>query len=259
MLKENMKEKVVAIIVARMDSSRLPGKALEDIEGKPMIARIVERVGRASSVDQIMIATTTLPSDDALQDFADKEGLACFRGSENDVLSRVLEAAKASQGDIILDLMGDNPLIHPDMVDEIVSFYRANSYDFVSNVTVEFPHAPKSMPKFPVGLRVQAMSVTCLENCDRLAQSPEHREHVTKFIFDNPKNFAVGYYPAEGKWAKLHRPELTFAVNFRENLEMIRKIYQIAGKEKNDLSMDGIIEIYDKNPELSQLMGNGFS
>jgi len=253
-----MKEKVTAIIVARMDSSRLPGKALEDIGGQPMIGRIIDRVGHSRSVDEILIATTTLSTDDALEAYAQSAGVRYYRGSSDDVLGRITNAARYANGEIILDLMGDNPLVHAELVDDVVAWYRENDYDFVSSVTTEFPHAPKDMPKFPIGLRVQAMSIDCLEKCEKIAHSDEHREHATKYIFDHPDKFRVGYYPADGKWAKLNRPDLTFAVNFRENLEMIRKIYQIGTAKEGDLTMDRIVEIFDQNPELARLMGNGF-
>ncbi|MEM0966808.1 MAG: glycosyltransferase family protein [Verrucomicrobiota bacterium] len=251
-----MSENTVAIVVSRMGSSRLPGKALMDICGEPMAGRIIERVSLAPSVDEVIIATSTLPEDDQLEEFAKSRGVRFFRGSPDDVLGRITEAARFAEADIVLDLMGDNPLVHSEMVEDVIEFFRRTDCDFVSSVTTEFPHAPKEMPKFPIGLRVQVMTMACLEKCEDLAASEEHREHATKYIFDNPEHFKVGYYPASGKWQELNRPELTFAVNYGVNLDLIRKIYSVAVKDDPNFGMHTILRVFEENQEWIPLMGN---
>lgn len=247
--------KTLAIIVSRMGSSRLPGKVLMDIEGVPMAGRIIERVSRADSVDEILIATSTLPEDDPLEEFAISSGVRCFRGSPDDVLGRITEAARFARAETVLDLMGDNPLVHAEMVEEVIQFFRSEDCDFASSVTTEFPYAPKQMPKFPIGLRVQVMTMDCLNKCENLAGSEEHREHATKYIFDNPEQFSVSYYPAAGRWADLNRPELTFAVNYGENLELVRKIFGEAAINDPDFGMEKIVQVFDSHPEWGHLMG----
>lgn len=245
----------VAIIVSRMGSSRLPGKALMDIRGEPMAGRIIDRVSQAPSVDEILIATSTLPEDDPLEEFAARRGVRCFRGSPDDVLGRITEAARFANADTVLDLMGDNPLVHAKMVEDVISFFRENDCDFASSVTTEFPHAPEEMPKFPIGLRVQVMTMACLEKCEKLAAEDEHREHATKYIFDHPEQFKVAYYPADGKWSALNRPELTFAVNYGANLELVRKIYDEAVKSDGNFGIRKVVEVFDEHPEWAPLMG----
>ncbi|MGE9289840.1 MAG: cytidylyltransferase domain-containing protein [Puniceicoccales bacterium] len=251
----NKSGKTVAIIVSRMGSSRLPGKALMEIGGEPMAGRIIERVGKSPSVDEILIATSTLPEDDPLEAFAKSRGVRCFRGSPDDVLGRITEAARFAEAETVLDLMGDNPLVHSEMVEDVIDFFRKEDCDFASSVTTEFPHAPKEMPKFPIGLRVQVMTMACLEKCEELAASDEHREHATKYIFDNPEHFKVAYYPADGKYASMNRPELTFAVNYGANLELDRKIFAEASAEDPDFGMEAIVRTFDAHPEWAHLMG----
>jgi len=250
-----MNEKVVAVIVSRMGSSRLPGKALMDIGGEPMAGRIIERVGKSPSVDEVLIATSTLPEDDPLEEFAQSRGIRCFRGSPDDVLGRITEAARFADADVVLDLMGDNPLVHSGMVEDVIAFFRSEDCDFASSVTTEFPHAPQDMPKFPIGLRVQVMTMACLEKCEKLAAADEHREHATKYIFDHPEYFKVAYYPADGKWAAMNRPELTFAVNYRENLELVRNVYREAVQKEENFGMEQVLEVFDAHPEWKYLMG----
>lgn len=250
-----MNNKTVAIIVSRMGSSRLPGKALMEIGGKPMAGLILERVSRAPSVDEVIIATSTLPEDDALEVFAKESGIRCFRGSPDDVLGRITEAARFSGAETVLDLMGDNPFVHSEMVEEVVSFFRNRDCDFASSVTTEFPYAPRDMAKFPIGLRVQVMSMACLEKCEELAASDEHREHATKYIFDHPEHFKVAYYPADGKWENMNRPELTFAVNYGANMDLVRKIYDEAVQLDPNFDIRKVVEIFDAHPEWTPLMG----
>src|SRR5439155_17526415 len=141
--------KVVATIEARMRSSRLPGKVLRPVVGKPLLELLIERLRRARRIDQVVVATTDNPADDAIAEVAGRSGAACFRGSEEDVLDRVLRAAQSVAADVIVEITADCPLADPHVVDRMVEVYLANKYDYVANVL---------RPTYPAGFEVQVFA-----------------------------------------------------------------------------------------------------
>ena len=247
--------KTLALLAVRLGSSRLPGKAMMPILGKPMIEHMIERIRHAKSIDEIMIATTTNAADDALETLADRLGVLCFRGSSEDVLGRMSAAAASTDADLIVEMLGDNPLVHSELIDDVVAFYHEQGVDYAANVTVEYPHAGSDVAKFPVGIRVQAFSPAALATCNRLVTSPEHREHSTSYIYEHPETFSLAYLEAKGKWAALHRPELSFAVNYRANFELVKFIFEQAYPKNSNFSLHEVIKIWDANPQLLPKMG----
>jgi len=183
--------KTIALIAVRLGSSRLPGKAMMPILGKPMIEHMIDRIRRSRSIDEILIATTTLESDDELECFAKDQGISCFRGAVNDVLGRMGAAVASINADLIVEMLGDNPLVHADLIDDVVDFYHSGDFDYASNATIEYPHAGPEIAKFPVGIRVQVFSPEVLAECDRLVSDEEHREHSTSFIYENPNSIQL--------------------------------------------------------------------
>ena len=130
--------KVVASIEARMGSSRLPGKTMKNILDKPMLELMIERIKRCTMIDEIVIATSNSKNDDIIEILAQKLSISCFRGSEEDVLKRVLDAVKSVEGDIIVELWGDTPLIDPFVIDTMVKFFQENKFDCVGTVLPNF-------------------------------------------------------------------------------------------------------------------------
>ena len=124
--------KIVATIEARMGSTRLPQKVMRPIMGRPMLDLMIERVKRAKLLNEIVIATSINEKDKVLEDLAKRTGVRCFRGSEDDVLDRVLNAAKSVNADIIVELWGDTPLIDPTIIDDAIEYFLDNQYDLVS-------------------------------------------------------------------------------------------------------------------------------
>ena len=163
----------VAIIQARMSSSRFPGKVLEPLLGMPLLVFMVKRVQQARCVDQVLVATSTDPSDDVLADTLQSHGVTCFRGSLNDVLGRFHDAAVHAGADHVVRLTGDCPLMDPDLVDRGLSLLASRDADYVSNV------AP---PSYPDGLDVECFTMTALHDAWRNAQLPSEREHVTVYL-----------------------------------------------------------------------------
>jgi spore coat polysaccharide biosynthesis protein SpsF len=177
--------KTVCIVQARMGSSRLPGKVLADLVGRPMLSRQIARLRRASSVDELVLATTTKDEDTAIARSAQIEGIRCCRGSEHDVLGRYVQAARETRADIVVRVTADCPLIDADVLDRVVGALSAQSgeCDYASNVLVR---------SYPRGLDVEALWRDTLLRMDRLARSNASREHVTTFArWERPDLFLM--------------------------------------------------------------------
>ncbi|HEX9017549.1 MAG TPA: glycosyltransferase family protein, partial [Anaerolineaceae bacterium] len=171
--------RTVAIIQARMSSSRLPGKVLLDIAGQPMLAHVVERTRRASSIDDVIVATTTDPSDDALAAFCSKRGYAVYRGSMFDVLDRFYGAARLARAEVIVRVTADCPVIDPAVVDQVVKAFHDQQADFACN---RLP--PPWHRTWPIGLDTEVCSFSGLERAWKEAVLPYEREHVMPFFYD---------------------------------------------------------------------------
>jgi spore coat polysaccharide biosynthesis protein SpsF len=169
---------ILVILQARVSSSRLPGKVLKSILGRPMLARQIERVLQSRRIDQLVIATSTDPSDDDLENLCWQMNVSCFRGSLNDVLDRFYQAAKKWQPQHVVRLTGDCPLIDPEIIDAAVDFYLAGGYDYAANAI---------QPTFPDGLDVEIFRFSILESAWKESILPSQREHVTPFIHQQPE------------------------------------------------------------------------
>jgi spore coat polysaccharide biosynthesis protein SpsF len=163
----------VAIIQARMSSTRFPNKVLAPLAGLPMIVFMIERVRRARLVDHVVVATSTDPTDDPLAGELAARGIDCFRGDLNDVLDRFVQCARAAKADHVVRLTGDCPLMDGDLVDHALSELAAGDADYISNV------AP---PTYPDGLDVECFTMNALESTWRDAKLPSEREHVTLYL-----------------------------------------------------------------------------
>mgnify|MGYP003977178153 CR=1 FL=1 len=247
---------VSVLIAARMGSSRFPGKTLEDLCGKPMIEQMLDRINESKLIQQVILATTINPEDDALEEWANKMGILCYRGSSNDVLGRLKGAVDKFNLDTIVELLGDNPLVHSDIIDASIEKYKKGNFDYLATITDEYKLAKKSLKRFPIGVRVQVFSAKTIVKCENLAKSELYREHATSFIADNPQIFNTGFLEAAGKFSQCNRPKLTFAVNHRDNLDMIRVIYENCYENNTNFSLDSAIEVLDLNPDLFSLMGD---
>ncbi len=174
---------VVAIIQARMGSTRLPGKVLKPILGQSMLSLLVSRVVKAKQVDRIVVATSVSPKDDLIVDEVGKiPNLICFRGSEEDVLARYYEAAIFSQADIILRVTADNPFFHAPTADKLINLVQQEA-DYATN---NFERRT-----FPYGIDLEAFTSTALSKAYFEAKTPFQREHVTPYIRDNQDMFVI--------------------------------------------------------------------
>lgn len=211
--------RTVAIIQARTGSSRLPGKVLMPLLGAPILAHIVERVSRAHLVDEVVVATTGLASDDAIESLARTSGWALVRGSETDLLDRYLAASRAHEADIVVRITSDCPLIDPELVDDVVRVLATTGADYASN-TLE----PRTYPR---GLDVEAMTREALERAGVEDTNHARREHATPYIYRHPELFRLARVASPEDLSD-HR----WCVDTLEDLDLVRRIYEAMGNDR---------------------------
>lgn len=209
------KRKTVAIIQARMASTRLPNKVLADLGGKPMLAQVVARVRRAATIDEVVVATSVGPQDDAVEGFCRREGIGCFRGSEDDVLDRYYQAAHAFDAAVVVRITADCPLHDPRVIDSVVSAFVPGETDYVSN-SIE--------RTFPDGLDTEVFSVAALERAWREATWSSEREHVTSYIWKHPDLFRIRQVTQS-----VDRSSMRWTVDEPRDLELVREVYRRLG------------------------------
>lgn len=232
--------RVVAIVQARMGSSRLPGKVLADLGGRPMLKTVIDRVSSAKRVDEVVVATTVGPADDALAATCMTWGVTCVRGSETDVLDRYVNAARAARADVVLRVTGDCPLIDPGIVDRAVDLFLTNSVDYVSN---------KDPPTFPDGQDVEVVSRSALERAAREAVAPSDREHVTPYIRGRPDQFSRMNFEHVEDLSKMR-----WTVDDSADLEFVRGVVDRLGPMA---SFDSIVALLRAVPEIGRLNSGG--
>jgi len=199
------------VIFARMDSSRLPGKALMDIAGRPMLGRVLDCCREARRVDTYIIATSDRAVDNPIQDFAETEGAAVFRGDGDDVLGRACAAAEAHGLTHLVRISGDSPFMRSDVIDAIVEVHLASGAEITTNI------APRT---FPPGLSVEALTRQALQRLDREAVDAEDREHVTRFVYRHADTFDVhNVESGHVEWA-----DCALTVDTGDDLEFARRL-----------------------------------
>ncbi len=235
------KPKVVATIEARMTSSRLPGKVLMTSCGRPILQLMLERVRRSTMIDDVIVATTTNYQDDPIIDLCDELGFSYFRGSEDDVLERVMLAAKEYNADIIVELTGDCPFIDWRQVDELVSIYLNGDYDFVANNIIK---------SFPVGFDIRIFRTDMLEELNRTSDNPLDHEHVSIHFPNNPDKFKCFNMEAKGEE---RRPELEVTLDEMGDYKLINAVFEGLYPVDDDFRCVDVIRYIDAHPEI-----NGF-
>ncbi len=229
--------KTVAIVQARMTSTRLPGKVLMPILGIPMLALQIERMRRSLSLDGIVIATTIHAADDPIAALCSQQQVACFRGSEHDVLSRYAGAAKTFGADAIVRITSDCPLMEPRLIDQAVGVFvqSEGKLDYVSNML---------QPSFPYGLAVEAFSRNVLEQANSEATQDAEREHVTPFIYWRPERFRLRSIS--------HTPNLShhrWTVDTPEDFELVSKIFAALYAENPKFDMQQVLQLLENHPQ----------
>ena len=231
--------RVLGILQARASSSRLPGKVLMPILGKPMLALQIEREHRSRMIDRLIVATSEEDSDDPIQELCQTLGVQCHRGSLRDVLDRFYGAARQSPTPWIVRLTGDCPLADPEVIDSTIEFCIKNDYDYASN-SLE--------PTFPDGLDVEVFKFSALETAWQEATLPSDREHVTPFIHKNRSRFRVGCYKNDRDLS-----DLRWTVDEPEDFELIRRVYEALYPENPEFGYREVLALMNSNPELKEL------
>lgn len=229
--------KTVIIAQARMTSTRLPGKVLKTVLGKPLLEYQVERLQRVQLADAIVIATTTNDTDQPIVDWCDRCSIPYYRGSESDVLSRYYEAAQAHQADVIVRVTSDCPLIDPTVTDQVIQAFhdRYSGVDYVSNCLQR---------SYPRGLDTEVFSFRALQESFEQATTAAEREHVTLFIDSQPDRYHLAGI-THAKDESHHR----WTVDTAEDFELIRRILETLYPVKPDFSWQDVLKLLADHPD----------
>lgn len=253
--------KFLAIVQARMGSSRLPGKVMLDIAGLPMLERVVERTKRASLLENVVVATTNEAQDDAVANFCRERGYPVHRGSLHDVLDRFYQAARVFEAEAVVRITADCPVIDPGLIDGIVREFTLSSVDFAAN---RLP--PPWQRTYPIGLDIEVVTFSALERAWKQADQKSQREHVMPYFYEgipvdafdltrtslavSPRGFRVmlvNHVPDYGskRWT----------VDTAEDLALMQRVYaRFEGRD--DFSWQDVLALFEREPELANINSN---
>ncbi len=233
--------KFVATIEARMTSTRLPGKCLLMVKKKSMLEHLVNRLKTTKYIDKIVLATTTKATDDILIEEAKKLNIAFFRGSENNVMDRVIKAAKSVKADVVVEITGDCPIIDPDLIDQAIMIFKQNNVDYVSNCNIR---------SYPDGMDIQVFKLKTLIKSASMTKDALDQEHVTLHIKKNPKIFKHLNIisPPSTYW-----PELGLTLDEKSDFILLKKIIEYFYKKNPYFSCLDVIDFLRKNKSLLKI------
>ena len=224
-----------------MTSSRLPGKVLAEACGRPMLELMIERLRFVPEIDEIVIATTVNQTDDPVEALARRLGVGIWRGSEDDVLQRVLDAAKAHNADVIVETTGDCPLIDPIIVSKVIRAYREQSVDYVSNtLTLSYPD----------GMDTRVFATDILADVAQRTSDVIDHEHVSLYIYRHPEIYSLANVPA---LARESLPDIRLTLDTAEDLAVIRAIFESLRPKRLDFPLVEMLDFLDRNPEIAAL------
>ena len=232
---------ILAILQARMSSTRLPGKVLKPLAGAPALERQLERVARAERIDRLIVATSDQPEDDAIAEISEALGIGCFRGDLDNVLDRFYRAAQALAPRHVVRLTGDCPLADWRLIDRLVETHVTGGYDYASTV----------MPRcYPKGLDAEIMTLAALETAWREAADPYQREHVTPLLYQpqHSSRFKLGSVSQAEDWSPLH-----WTLDRPEDYKMIAAVYQALYPQDPAFGTEDILDYLLAHPEVHAL------
>jgi spore coat polysaccharide biosynthesis protein SpsF len=230
--------RVVAIIQARMGSTRLPGKVLRDIRGASMLARVVNRARKSNLLDEILVATTTEPHDDSIVAACQFLGTPVFRGSQEDVLDRYYRAAVAYKAEAVVRITSDCPLIDSEIVDRVVRSFLEENPDYASNTLIR---------SYPRGLDAEVMTMAALTKAWGQSRELYHRVHVTPYIYQNPSLFRLLPVKGEEDFS-----DYRWTVDTPEDLGFIVAVYARLGDREN-FTWGDVLRVLSREPGLVSL------
>jgi spore coat polysaccharide biosynthesis protein SpsF len=230
---------VLMILQARYNSSRLPGKVLKPILGKPMLAHQIERLQTVQHCNKLIVATSKMSSDDAIEQLCKYLAVDCYRGDLDDVLDRYYQASIPYNPDHIVRVTGDCPLIDSEIVDQVINFHINSQFDYTSNCIP---------PTLPDGLDVEVFTYSALKEAWLNSKLPSEREHVTPYIRNNPQSFSVQNF-----FYKQDYSHLRWTVDEAEDFELVTEIYQALYIKKPNFGLNDILTLLDSTPNLTHI------
>lgn len=237
--------KTVAIIQARMRSTRLPGKVLRSLCGRSVLGHVIARVRACDRVDEIVVATSTLPADDEIEREAVTHGASVFRGSEHDVLARHYDAATRAKADIVARITSDCPLFDPGVLHRMLAMFLAENAKSSSRTSIDYLSNTLGKRTFPRGLDAEVFTITTLGAAHANARDPWEREHVTPFIYAHPESFRLEAFRQETD-ESMHR----WTLDTEEDWRLIKAIYEALGGGGAVFSTRDVIEFLSTRPDL---------
>jgi spore coat polysaccharide biosynthesis protein SpsF (cytidylyltransferase family) len=238
--------KIVGIIQARMGSTRLPGKMLLSLGGKLVIEHVFNRARTAKKLNQVVLATTVSPADDLLADWAEKNSIPYFRGSESHVLERYYECAKLFEADVIVRLTGDCPLLDPQVIDDVVDAYLSGDgkYEYVSNI---------HPPTFPDGLDTEVFSFSALEKAWQEATLLSEREHVTPYIWKHPEIFPASNVSCTVDGKSINLSEERWTLDTPSDFNFLNAVVKHLESSEGKLDFFSIFNLINANPKWREI------
>jgi spore coat polysaccharide biosynthesis protein SpsF len=230
--------KIIAIVQARMGSTRLPGKVLMDLGGDTVLSRVVRRLRRARLVNEIVVATTTGPNDDAIVLETQRLAVPNFRGSEDDVLDRYYHASQEAGAAAVVRITSDCPLIDPELVDETIKLFLDERADYASNVLHR---------KFPRGLDTEVFTMAALGQAWRDASEPHQREHVTPYLYEHPEMFRLVSEHGQADYSSYR-----WTLDTKADLCLLRAIYTRFDNQ-DTFRWREVVALMESEPNLAQL------
>ncbi len=221
-----------------MGSTRLPGKVLMDLGGESALSRVVRRLGRARLLQQIVVATSVAPADDAIAAECERLQVPCFRGSEDDLLDRFYQTAQAWPSDALVRITADCPLIDPEVVDQAIEGFLKERADYASN---------SIQRAYPRGMDTEVFTVAALERCWREARDPHQREHVTPFFYEHPERFRILSIAAARDYCQYR-----LTLDTADDLQLIRAVYA-SFDNQDTMGWQEVVGLLERRPELAAL------
>jgi spore coat polysaccharide biosynthesis protein SpsF len=231
-----------AIVASRMTSTRLPGKIMMDLCGKPALVQLVNRLKSSKYLNQIVIATTLNDQDDIVEDTAKQLHIPYYRGSEEDVLKRYVEAAVATDTEMIVLITSDCPVLDVETVDRVIERMIEHPYlDYVTN---------QMFLTYPLGFGVEVFRTSTLQSIEQLTQDPSDREHVSLYLYERPEQFHLSNVEAP---YYLRHPEYRLTLDTIEDYELINHLYEAFYPTNPSFSLYDIVKYFQLNPDLLKI------
>ena len=235
------------IVQTRTGSTRLPGKVMMKADDKLlMVDYVINQLKHSKLHDEIVIATTDLKQDDVIFDYVTNRNIPCFRGDEKNVLERHYQCAKKYAFSTIVRIPSDKPLIDPTIVDSVIEKFQSNSYDYISNFSVDVNDNDRFIQSYPSGTEVEIFSFAALETAWKNATSEHDKEHVTPYIYTQPEKFKIFTLKSEKNLSQFR-----WALDYENDLKLIRSI--ISKITKRPILMNDILELFEQEPDLTKI------